>query len=206
MKVIIYRAANAFLYLPTYIAKHAGIFKTTNPNIDVDFQKIDRRAGDRGARGDASAIESVIEAGEDSSFIPIALCDPMVIFENQFETHREDLRVIGTLIDKPPFWAISIFERECETIEDMGDFFDSIIYYTGNFLTGNYIGRDVEGKYNLSKVEEVEFKNEIPALSDRANVNPEDRCVAVTFNIVHLAQFTQEHCRDLKVYLKLQIF
>ena len=202
MKVIIYRSVHAFLYLPTYIAKYTDIFKTKNPDLDVDFQTIDWEEGETRAVGDSAAVERVIEAGRDPSLIPIALCDPMAIFDNRFEEDRQNLRVIGTLIDKPPFWAIStLHEQEFKTIEEVAKNFDTIIYYTGELQTGNYIGKDVEAKCKLSKVGEIGFEEEIRTLSNRMAANPTERCVAVTVNIIHLAQVAKKEDSDPKVYL-----
>ena len=194
-EVVIYRAADAFLYLPTYIAEHANIFRTKEPNFNVSFETAE-------TWGDPIAIQNVIDVSKDPSRIPIALCDPLAIFPRDGSDEPENLRIIGTLIDKPPLWAVSTAtDIEFETMEDVAAYFSHIVYYINDeLITGHYIGETMKNKSDLRGAAGVGFGEEIESLlKQQAEVkkeNPDYKCVAVTVNIIQLAQK-----QDSKVYL-----
>ena len=191
-KVVIYRAADAFLYLPIYIAEHTDVFKTKNPGIDIDF---------RTAGKDHLAIKKMIdEKHENSSHIPIALCDPMAIFDNpQFSQHNqpENLKVIGTLIDKPPFWAVSIRDERFNTMEGTANHFEEVICYQDDeLITGYYIGKQMRDESGIRMINNVGFRKEMAPLLDEAETS--GKFCVVTVDIIRLAQ--AQHSGK-KVYL-----
>ena len=125
----------------------------------------------------------------------------MAIFANphfsQFN-QPENLKVIGTLIDKPPFWAVSIRDEKFNTMEGTARHFDGVIYYKSNRLvTGNYIGKLLERESGLSVLDEVNLGEEIDRLLGESETSRKF-CVAVTVDIIRLAQ--SQHSGK-KVYL-----
>ena len=191
-KVVIYRAADAFLYLPTYIAEHTDVFKTKNLDIDIDFRTAESlREADTSTGSDYLAIKNMVDAHEDPSSIPIALCDPMAIFENpHFSKYNqpENLKVIGTLIDKAPFWAVSITNERFNTMREAATHFDAVICYRGSeLITGYYIGTRMWDESGIEMIEQVDFRKEMDRLLDGAEISGK-RCVAVTVDIIRLAQ------------------
>ena len=139
-KVVIYRAADAFLYLPTYIAEHTEIFRTIDKTLEVKF----RTPGGR-EPGDVPAIRAMIAESHKTDTIPIALCDPLVIFNSGVCTplQPEDLRLIGALITKPCFWCVNGAKDELSASEIKNHFkdFNKVIFYNQKLATGNSIGR-----------------------------------------------------------------
>ena len=192
-KVIIYRAADAFLYLPIYVAEHTRIFETKDSYMEVEFKT---------AEGDVDAIESMIQEN-DPSAVRIALGDPMAIFHNKFQPNQQSLRIVGTLIDKPPFWAISRSEecpRELEKITEAKGCFDLVIHYKDKkLITGSYLGKIAAKELGLDPVhdvKEVDYGQAMLSLKENQTFN--SRCIAVTVDIVSLAQ---AQCNNGGVYL-----
>ena len=182
-KVVIYRAAEVFLYLPIYIAEHTDVFKTKNLDIDIKFQT---------AGSDHLAIKNMIDNKyENSSHIPIALCDPMAIFANPHFSpfnQPENLKVIGTLIDKPPFWAVSIRDERFNTMEGAAKHFEAVICYRDNeLITGYYIGTRMRDESGIEVIDKVGFRKEMDLLLNEAETSGK-QCVAVTVDIIRLAQ------------------
>lgn len=131
-EVTIYRAVDAFLYLPTYIAEYEGIFGTIRPDLAVNFVT---------ANGDIDAINKMLDDEKSGSNIPLALCDPVSAFSKMVDLKEHGrLRVIAAIIDKPPFWAVNGIK---DTLTDAAAFrnrFKRLIYYGENLITGHFLG------------------------------------------------------------------
>ena len=181
-KVVIYRAADAFVYLPTYIAEHRGIFQEVDKKLKVKFYT----PGGQKAN-DQSAIRTMIANSRKGDMIPIALCDPLAIFDRsaRFALQPKDLRLIGALITKPCFWGVN--KQECKFSEcEMGEYFKKVIYYNDKFVTGNFIGRRLQDIAGISDADRVDFGEEIERLLEEHNKGNE--AIAVTADIVELAK------------------
>jgi hypothetical protein len=179
VKVTIYRAADAFLYLPTYLAEYTGIFRTLDPNLDVTFETPRDPAS-----SDLCALNALEKHLGDGS-IPIAVCDPLVIFEKGSEAQK--FRVLGALITKPPFWAVNKIDEEFLEEKSIGLHFEQAIFYDHRLLTGHFIGRRLAKMTHphLSEVP-VSFGEELPRLIREQQSGK--KAVAVTADIVTLAQ------------------
>lgn len=181
-EVVIYRAADAFVYLPTYIAEHRGIFQEVDKKLKVKFYT----PGGQKAN-DQSAIRTMIANSRKGDMIPIALCDPLAIFDRsaRFALQPKDLRLIGALITKPCFWGVN--KQECKFSEyEMGEYFKKVIYYNDKFVTGNFIGRRLQDIAGISDADRVDFGEEIERLLEEHKKGNE--AIAVTADIVELAK------------------
>lgn len=181
-KVIIYRAADAFLYLPTYIAEHRKIFQTIDKELHVEFCT----PGGQGS-GDILAMETMVEDSHKHDILPIALCDPLAIFSNSAPDtlQPKDLRLIGALITKPSFWGVNKIKGELSESE-IGHHFKKIIYYNETLTTGNFIGKRLRAVTRIPDIDPVNFGREINLLLEE-----QEECVptiAITADIVGLAK------------------
>jgi len=183
VKVTIYRAADAFLYLPTYLAEYTGIFRTLDRNLDVIFETPREPVS-----SDLCALNALEKHHGDGS-IPIAVCDPLVIFQKGSEAQK--FRILGALITRPPFWAVNKIDEEFFEEKSIGSHFEQAIFYDHRLLTGHFIGRRLAKMHpHLSEVP-VSFGEELPRLI-REQQNGK-KAIAVTADIVTLAQETERH-------------
>src|SRR5688572_27331897 len=158
MKVNIFRAADAFLYLPTYLAEHTGIFSTIHPGLEVEFST----PGGRGA-SDFNALAAMLQADAAATPLPIALCDPLAMFDlpQKLEALFPQLRLVGALITRPPFWAVDGLLQEIEDERELGKRFNKIIYYNETLVTGNFIGRRLSREAGIKERAPVYFGEEL---------------------------------------------
>ena len=136
------------MYLPLFIAKEKGIINETlkeynSSNIDVVIQTPDKETGDR------QAIDAMNDC-EDSEILALAIADPTALQQN----HKESI-VIGALISKLSFWAISKDKSKKEINE--------LVYYDPRFMTGNMIGNKLQNDLGIlpSKAHAVGIGEEI---------------------------------------------
>ena len=181
-KVIIHRAADAFLYLPTYIAEHRKIFQTVDCKLHVEFCT----PGDQKS-GDIAAMETMVEDSRKHNTLSIALCDPLAMFSKYAPStlQPKDLRLIGALITKPSFWGVNKIEGELSERE-IGHHFKKIIYYNETLTTGNFIGKHLRTVTKIPDFDPVNFGEEINRL-----LAEQEKCVptiAITADIVGLAK------------------
>lgn len=181
MNVNFFRAADAFLYLPTYIAQHHGIYKDIDQSFKVSFYTpggVDS--------GDQAALESMIADSKDGNSLPFAICDPFIMFRNS-EVQPKDLRVLGAMIVKVPFWAIDSGDGEFEENHMRGKF-DRIAYYNELLITGNYIGKRTAALAGIHNILPITFGKEFECLSPE----PEERTLAVTCDVVGMALLNKQ--------------
>ncbi len=181
-KVVIYRAADAFLYLPTYIAEHRKIFQTIDKELHVEFCT----PGDHQS-GDIPAMEAMFEDSHKHDILSIALCDPLAMFSRYAPDilQPKDLRLIGALITKPSFWGVNKIEGELSE-SGIGHHFKKIIYYDEALTTGHFIGKQLRTVTGISSFGSVNFGQEINTLlKEQEKGTP---TIAITADIVGLAK------------------
>ena len=184
-KVVIYRATEAFLYLPTYIAEHRQTFQTVNKKLEVKSYTLDRQES-----GDVSAIKTMIKNRHKDDTLPIALCDPLAIFDPDVcaPLQPKDLRLIGALITKPSFWCVNGAENELPASEIKKYFkdFEKLIYYNETLATGNFLGKRLQDEAGILNGNPVNFGEEIKLLLEEHKSGK--KAIAVTADIVGLAK------------------
>ena len=184
-KVVIYRAADAFVYLPTYIAEHTKIFQTIDKALEVKFST---PGGQQSS--DLLAIQTMIKESRKGDKLPIALCDPLAIFSSGAcdPLQPEDLRLIGALITKPSFWCVNCVKNELSESEIKKHFkdFKKIIYYNETLATGNFIGRKLKNDIGIPEIVPVNFGEEIKRLLEERKKG--NAVIAITADIVALAK------------------
>jgi hypothetical protein len=177
MKLKIFMAADAFLYLPTHIAKQLGIFETVLDSLvnSVEYQNSD---------GDLEAIKNMLTENAKNDTLAIAVADPTVFLSPRFKNSEKcDIRVIGAIIDKLPFWAVG--RPNDVVLESIQDFskFESVIHCGGKYSTGDYLGNLIKNVAGIAKgKDDVEFGQEILELETA------DHAVAVTADIVSVVR------------------
>lgn len=184
-KVVIYRAADAFVYLPIYIAEHIKIFQTMDKALKVKFSTPGGQESN-----DLLAIQTMIKESRKSDRVPIALCDPLAIFSPGVcdPLQPEDLRLIGALITKSSFWCVNGTENELSASEINEHFkdFEKIISYNETLATGNFLGKRLKNDIGIPDIVPVNFGEEIERLLKERK---EDTAViAITADIVGLAK------------------
>ena len=182
MNVNFYRAADAFLYLPTYIAEYRGIYEEISKTLKVSFNTPERPDS-----GDLPALRSMINDSRKGDTLPIAICDPFVMFSSGLhgmDIQPTDLRVLGAIITKVPFWAIDSKEGEISE-DEFGKEFKRIIYYNEKLRTGHYIGARTAHLANINDVNPVYFGQEFETLFR----NREKRTLAVTCDVISMGIF-----------------
>jgi len=180
----IFRATDAFLYLPTYIAEQLGIFETVLGTLvsGVVFEN---------SKGDLEAIKDMLAENNKSNTLSIAIADPVVFLSPRLQNakdkiSKDNIRVIGAIINRLPFWAVDHLENTIlESIPDFRENFDSIIHCGSDYATGHYLGTLVRNQAGISGgIQNAEFGNEISTLNERSC----ERAVAITADIVSVVQ------------------
>lgn len=188
MVIEIYRAADAFLYLPTYVAEEYKIFETLfskvaskYPNISIKFMPIDSQMN-----GDGGAFNRMHEANATKpETLSIAICSPAILLSNDIEAEKaKDCCAIAALIDKLPFWGINHKGKEFSTIDELSTHFKSVVYLNENYKEGNYLGKILKQRKNINKGFPVTFGEEIDVLEKEYtnNENP----IAISADLVRI--------------------
>ena len=178
MKVKFFRTVDAFLYLPTYIAQYRGIYRQIDKQLNVEFHT---------PGSDWLALKTMIEESKNNDTVPIAICDPFVMFNGgltQLGLKPTDMRVLGAIITKVPFWAVDKTNIEIKEEERLQQF-DNIIYYNNRLITGYYIGRRTAEIAGIQDEWPVNFGEEFRS---QQFSNPNVKTLAVTCDIIAMAQ------------------
>lgn len=105
MELRIYRATEAFLYLPTYIAQDLQIFDTLLKNNEFGIKSVEFIT----SNGDVDAIKDMLEANKEEGVIAIAIGDPIAFLSNTSSIDENDwknIKVIGAIINRLTYWAV----------------------------------------------------------------------------------------------------
>lgn len=143
MKLNIYLAADAVMYLPLYVAKEKGVFQTLLPDIETNLYPTD---------GDYNAILRMRQdnLSTDRSLMAIAIADPNGI------KSVKNVKVIAALIDRLSFWAISRKDVDLSQDDIIQNMFSEVVYYNQNLITGHKVGKSFYDKENLSSKQIVD--------------------------------------------------
>ena len=184
MVLKIFRAADAFLYLPTYVAEEYGIFETLLKPLGITKVEFSTSNG-----GDIGAIKEMLSENNNSNdSISIAIGDPTAFLSKRLKNMEIDqVSVIGAIINKLPFWAVNHTDRVFDSIFEFGKKFSTVIHYKENLITGYYLGSKVKNSSKISDYEAVGFGEEIPALT-KHNTKIGSKAVAITADIVSLVK------------------
>ncbi len=165
-EVHIYTAADAFLYLPVYIAKELKIFDSLikDNSVLVKFVDVEQE-------GDIIAIKRMLKKDIEAihnkrkNIIPICISDPIAFLSksigNDFNINQ--CVVIGALINKIPFWAVNHKNVYYDSFEVLCSSFTDVVHYDKDLLTGYYLGKkfksvNSECDVHLAKKVGSEFK------------------------------------------------
>lgn len=194
MKLVIYRAANAFLYLPTYVAEELGILDTLLRDCGITSIEF------RTSLGDVAAVMDMQQENLNNDTIAIAIGDPTAFLsirvdeKNDFK--KDEIKVIGAIINKLAFWAVNHTDKQFESIDKFQNNFSKVIHYEQEYITGYYLGNKV---MNLSKIGagvQVAFGKEIEEL-EKYNGHGDEKALAISADIVAIAKGTTKS--DLKI-------
>lgn len=113
-------AEDTYMYLPIYLAREKGIFESVithtpgyeNYEITVSFNE-PKSSDEATIGGDREAVELMLSESEKGhpNKLCIAIADPVTIFKSYKNTNsRNDIKVIGQLINKFPFWVVGKYD------------------------------------------------------------------------------------------------
>jgi len=184
----IYKAADSFLYLPVYIAQVLEIFQTVlKPVLNGRSLSVDFDPKNYTCDGDKKAILEMLKNDADDT-VAIAIGSPVAFldFDNVNDV-PEDVKVVGAVIDKPTFWAVSRGPETIECINDFKEKYTDVICPNEDYITVHYFGQKVKEvcKYANERLIFVKFGTEITELGNRTA-----RPVAITADIADLAVAT----------------
>lgn len=184
MVLKIFRAADAFLYLPTYVAEEYGIFETLLEPLGI--KKVEFHSS---RNGDIEAIKTMLSENDNTKdSISIAIADPVAFLSKQLKlVEVDEVRVIGAIIDKLPFWAVNHTDKKFDSISDFSKEFSEVVYYNENLVTGHYLGIKVKTSSKISG-HGVSFGQEITTINKIAKENPARKAVAITADIISLVK------------------
>ena len=197
MKILIHRPGDTFFYLPLYIAHEFGIFKRFLPDIQVEFAPI----LNGNFEGDFTAVTKIVE-NTSKSIIPIAIADPTsFLLVNSVKVGGTDkknqIKVIGGLINKPPFWVIDhYYDNPLNKIEEFEEHFkDKTLIvpqkkYATIYAIGEQISAIIHNSNNAENVEHCEFGKEFEKLEElqgQEGKNPNDFLV-LSGDVVTIAE------------------
>jgi hypothetical protein len=189
MKIEIYRAADAFLYLPSYVAQEYKILdtlflriKNKYPSINIDFMELNKNeVGDTGAFNEMYKSNS-----SKKDTIAVSICSPVILLSNEVNSkHSKDCMVIAAMINRLPFWGINHCKNEFLTLEELSEHFDSVVYLNDNFKEGNYLGKKIKKLNNINRGFPVDFGNEIDVLETNYSIH---KPIAISADIVKIAK------------------
>ncbi|MDR2581317.1 MAG: ABC transporter substrate-binding protein [Fibromonadaceae bacterium] len=196
LKIDIHMSTNSFLYLPIYIAEDLKIFETVlEPALEHYEELKDRKIelrffGRKENIGDENSIINMLKANDakKSNVIAIAIGSPIAFLNSAKikKKNKDKVKIVGALINKPTFWAVSkelITEKEDLSISDFKKHFKQVICQNEDFITGYYLGQRIrsKAKYDDSNLCKVSFGDELDKLTD-------GNSVAVTADIAKMTE------------------
>lgn len=191
-KIVIYQSIDSFLYLPTYLSRDMEIFNTLLSSPDKCEIKIVN------ANGDKKAINLMLKYNleKTDNSIAIAICDPLSILSitQKWITNIDNCRVIGSIIDKLPFWVVDHDLDEVKIRKNIPkNEYKKVIYYNDKFVTGNYLGKELLKHVIIDEEdrEPVFFRDEWDKLSKFNDGKNGNKAIAITADIVNLAKGMQ---------------
>ena len=190
MRINFLRSADAFLYLPVYIAKDLEIYKEINSDLDINFDSPVPNGGD------FFALKEMVSESLAGDVIPIAVCDPFAAFSGHTTLGIElkNLRVLGAFITRVPFWAVDGPNTKFVDKEEELKSFNKLIFYNDLLETGNYIGKQTKALTGISNIKPVDFGEEF---SELYSEEKQGRAVAITCDI--LGMTIHKKCSQLNV-------
>lgn len=155
----VWLAADAFLYLPIYALKHFRILEkvgaANNWDVSIEIETPDRDGGLPGAESgdDGAARRMLYESEQNRSAVHLSVGDPLQALKPPSEdmdagslpSAFDNLRVIASLIKKPPFWLVG--NTTLAEISQDGDLF---AFYKEHLGTGHELGLRIARKYDLA--------------------------------------------------------
>lgn len=192
MNVNFLRAADAFLYLPLYIAEKLEIIENIDSTLIPNFSTPTR---DKKRKGDIVALEELLEQSKKRDSIPIAVCDPSAMFDSSLSSNTFDFRVLGAMITKLPFWAVDGLDIEVKDEKNLSGKFKSILYYYDELKTGSFIGKRTKDEAGISVPIQVNFGQEFNILMNE----DQGPTLAVTADIISLALHKDNPKKKIKI-------
>jgi hypothetical protein len=204
-KFCIWLATESFLYLP--------IFALRDLKILEDVAKANGRSFEielRTANGDADAARCMLEESLPCDTIHVAIGDPVsavrdLLDDKSSKDSFNALRVIGSLLKKPPFWLVSnIPQKEFLAHADKA----RLVHYNPSLATGYALGQVVADSYNIKKgsIDLVDYGNELDKffIEDTTELDPTPRLV-LTADALGLASLQTFNANQFHVFTDTMI-
>ncbi|MEA5006478.1 MAG: hypothetical protein VB022_08720 [Rikenellaceae bacterium] len=191
-KIIFYQAVDAFLYLPTYLARDLDIFKTL---LNSEFEGVEIVLETLEKGGDKEAINSMLInnlKGIDEE-ISFAISDPLAVLSQSYPWANdiEKSCIVASIINKLPFWVVNHDPDEVLTRKKIPrQKYKQLIYYNDSLVTGNYLGKEILKEIKIKTPTPVDFREEWDHLKTH-NIGGNSNAIAITADIVSLAKGMQ---------------
>lgn len=169
MRVTFILAAKTYMYLPIYLAKEKGIFKSVFDAKRIQGEILIKDD----CEGDDDAVDKMLEINRHArknglDEIAIAISDPTSILrQHKNFNNKTDIKVIGKLIEKLPFWVICPYKEDILNDHPHNGYIDikelnAKTLYTPNssYITANTCASQLS-QTNHYKLKQVEFSEEI---------------------------------------------
>ena len=215
-EIYIYKAADAFLYLPVYIAQEHKIFKSLlkDESISIHFPKLENE-------GDIIAIQEMLKLNSNAihnkrkNIIPICIADPTAFLSKKIDSKFDidQCVVLGALINKLPFWAVDSNDAlYCETFEQLCAGFTDVVHYDKNLITGFHLyKRFAKERENCTPHPVKKFGKEFDVLTDTLEEIKESgdinrTAVVLTADIVSVAEGLLKKEQELDTNFSLNYY
>lgn len=167
MKITFMLAAKTYMYLPLFLAKEKGIFKSV-----FEAQRIKEDIEINICDGDDDAIDNMLDYNRNArkgklDEMAIAISDPTSILrQHKSFDNKTDIKVIGKLINKLPFWVICPYNAELDNnshngFKDIKELNAQRLYTpNSSYITASSCSSQLSKKYNY-KIRQGDFSAEI---------------------------------------------
>jgi len=197
MVLKVFKAADAFTYLPVHIAGKSGLLQTLLPGVKIEFIVPQDSAG---KEGDAVAIEAMHKANNsEADTIAVAICSPSTINSNKIRKNADiynNCRIVAKIINRLPFWGINHKDIEFSNFDELELNFESVIHYNKELTEGFYLGVKISNGNKNITTHEVPWSKDIDTLESKKD---SAKTLAISGDIVKIARATHRDKDPLKI-------
>jgi len=163
IQIEIVEMSDFFLYLPIDYAISKDFFNY----IDLEKYSIKKRYPQK-VHTDDLAYKMLMSESDEFKDIHFAICDPMVILNNEAELNYEDSVIVGALIKNYAFWAINHRTHKIKQLCDLAQYNNIICFNKGttSYSIANHIYESSKDKINKPKKDFIVEVNPAKDLHD----------------------------------------
>lgn len=189
-------AENTYMYLPVYLARDKGIFTSVFQQYGIE-KKISIRfvtpsAEKQQKGGDWEAVNTMLHCsandGNRANTLYIAIADPTTAFKSYKNiSSKNDIRIIGQLINKNPFWIVkkrSETDSNCNNLGSIKEYQERLFFAPQH----RYITAESCTRYVFKENHMDENNKELVQFNDVINKCIENDAIGLTGDLYVLAE------------------